>query len=178
MKTPTGQSYGPVSRQELDSWVADGRISEDCQLLAEGSDQWQWARDVFPALAAGGTLMPENPTSGFPVIDPSPAHGTRSDGRSRSSQSRIVIQQQSDPAGVISLIMAILAFLLLILGCLTCVGGFVLFPLSSVVAVVGAVAGCFARGNLQVAGILLNVLLLIPAASMSVFLLIGAAGAG
>lgn len=64
MKTPTGQSYGPVSRQELDSWVAEGRISADCQVLAEGSEQWQWARDVLPALAAGaggGPGVPINP---------------------------------------------------------------------------------------------------------------------
>ena len=61
MKTPTGQSYGPVSRQELDSWVAEGRISADCQVLAEGSEQWQWARDVLPALAAGGGANPNGP---------------------------------------------------------------------------------------------------------------------
>ena len=58
MKTPTGQSYGPVSRQELDGWAAEGRMSADCQVLAEGSDQWQWARDVFPALAAGAGAVP------------------------------------------------------------------------------------------------------------------------
>ena len=193
MKTPTGQSYGPVSRQELDSWVTEGRISEDCQVLAEGSDQWQWARDVFPALAIpSGTGYPgaadasvrENPTSGFPVIDISPARGSQSGGRGPSSQTHIVIQQQSDPAGVISLIMAILAFLLIIVGCLSCgVTGFVVYPLATVMAVIGAIAGFFARGNLQVAGILLNVLLLIPAALMMIMVMMGlfaagAAGAG
>ncbi len=80
MKTPTGETYGPVSRQELDSWVAEGRISADCQVLAEGSDQWQWARDVLPALAGGGAAgagVNVNPYSS-PSFSPSVSMGGRS----------------------------------------------------------------------------------------------------
>ncbi|QDU95043.1 TM2 domain-containing protein [Lignipirellula cremea] len=50
VKTDEGEDFGPISRTELDGWVADGRLNGDCQLLIEGSDQWQWASDVFPQL--------------------------------------------------------------------------------------------------------------------------------
>ncbi len=47
MQTEDGQQYGPVSREELDAWVADGRIDASCQLLCDGWQQWKWAEEVF-----------------------------------------------------------------------------------------------------------------------------------
>lgn len=41
---------GPVPQAKLDAWVAKGCLGEDSQLLREGSDQWQWATDLFPDL--------------------------------------------------------------------------------------------------------------------------------
>ena len=52
MKTPEGQTYGPVAKAELDNWVGQGRIARDCQVRREGDNQWQWASDVYPSLAA------------------------------------------------------------------------------------------------------------------------------
>lgn len=46
-----GEEYGPVTKTELDSWVAEGRLDGNCQLLKEGWDQWKWADDVYPELA-------------------------------------------------------------------------------------------------------------------------------
>lgn len=71
--------YGPVTRDELDRWKAEGRIDASCQLLAEGWEQWQWAASVYPELAAGPVVAP--PASGstdFPraaetQADPAPA---------------------------------------------------------------------------------------------------------
>lgn len=62
LKTEDGQTFGPVPKKELDSWFDEGRITAECQLLKDGSDQWQWATDVYPQLggevgggeAAGG----------------------------------------------------------------------------------------------------------------------------
>lgn len=51
VQTEDGQQYGPVSRQELDQWHADGRITVDTQLLRDGGEQWQWASDLYPDLA-------------------------------------------------------------------------------------------------------------------------------
>jgi predicted Zn finger-like uncharacterized protein len=50
MKDEDGKSYGPITRAELDRWCDDGRVTADCQLLQAGSQQWQWAADVYPEL--------------------------------------------------------------------------------------------------------------------------------
>lgn len=50
VKLDDGSDYGPVPRTELDEWFREGRITEDCQLLKEGSDQWQWAPEIYPSL--------------------------------------------------------------------------------------------------------------------------------
>jgi TM2 domain-containing membrane protein YozV len=50
-KTGDGQTYGPVTRQELDQWANEGRLTSESQVLREGSQQWQWATDLYPHLA-------------------------------------------------------------------------------------------------------------------------------
>jgi hypothetical protein len=40
-----------VDRGELDRWSREGRVTADCQVLPEGSDQWQWATDLYPHLS-------------------------------------------------------------------------------------------------------------------------------
>jgi predicted Zn finger-like uncharacterized protein len=50
LKTEEEETFGPVPRGELDAWYAEGRISAECQLLREGSEQWQWAADLYPEL--------------------------------------------------------------------------------------------------------------------------------
>ena len=52
LKTDDGQTYGPVSRADLDLWQAEGRLNNDSQVLRVGADQWQWATDLYPKLAA------------------------------------------------------------------------------------------------------------------------------
>jgi hypothetical protein len=36
MRTPEGQVYGPVPWHELESWLAEGRISDECELESDG----------------------------------------------------------------------------------------------------------------------------------------------
>ncbi len=43
VKAEDGQHYGPVSKQELDDWVRQGRIMTGAQILRDGADQWEWA---------------------------------------------------------------------------------------------------------------------------------------
>ncbi|HTN74586.1 MAG TPA: NINE protein [Pirellulaceae bacterium] len=52
VQTEEGEQYGPVSRQDLDGWFAEGRVTADTQLLLDGGAQWQWASDIYPELAA------------------------------------------------------------------------------------------------------------------------------
>ncbi len=51
VQLPDGSEFGPVTRAELDEWFREERLTEECQLLKEGSDQWQWATDIYPSLA-------------------------------------------------------------------------------------------------------------------------------
>ncbi len=55
MQTDDGEQYGPVDREELNAWVAEGRIDGTCQLLCDGWDQWKWADELFPELAEEGS---------------------------------------------------------------------------------------------------------------------------
>jgi phage FluMu protein Com len=51
LKTPEGQTYGPVDRAELDRWYAEGRITNDCMLRQEPSTSWVIANAVYPSVA-------------------------------------------------------------------------------------------------------------------------------
>lgn len=64
VKTGTGDSYGPVTKSELDQWVKEGRLDDECQVLKEGAPQWQWASDVYPELAAAS--QPGQPAASDP----------------------------------------------------------------------------------------------------------------
>ncbi len=50
MRTPEGQTYGPVPRDELDRWVGQGRIATDCELGPSAAGPWEPATSMFPAL--------------------------------------------------------------------------------------------------------------------------------
>ncbi|MCE9548717.1 MAG: DUF4339 domain-containing protein [Planctomycetia bacterium] len=69
MQTSEGTRYGPVTRAELDVWLAEDRLDAECQLLKEGWDQWKWAEEVFPQLkSAGAAASSEKDEDPFPVI--------------------------------------------------------------------------------------------------------------
>jgi hypothetical protein len=72
MKSPDGTIYGPVPREDLDRWLAEGRITAQSQLVRDGSDQWQWAADVYPQLR---TAVPKGGLGNSPFA-PSPAGST------------------------------------------------------------------------------------------------------
>jgi hypothetical protein len=71
LQTDDGQQYGPVSREELNAWCAEGRIDASCQLLAEGWQQWRWADEVFPELAEA----PAEAARPAAEVEPSPFAG-------------------------------------------------------------------------------------------------------
>ena len=57
MRGEDGDEYGPVSRSQLDEWVADGRISGKCHLLPSGGNQWRGAAEIYPQLAEPKPLV-------------------------------------------------------------------------------------------------------------------------
>lgn len=77
IQTSDGQQYGPISRAELENWVAEGRVDQECQLLQEGWEQWQWADQIFPELAQGDSEGGDGgDVSPFGIApDPGPAAG-------------------------------------------------------------------------------------------------------
>jgi hypothetical protein len=50
LKTPEGQTYGPVTRTMLDGWVSEGRVGDDCRLMLESEGIWQEASVMYPVL--------------------------------------------------------------------------------------------------------------------------------
>jgi hypothetical protein len=69
-KTPTanwyvqsddGKQYGPISRELLQVWYEEGRITADCQVLQKGFGRWQWATDLFPDLHETAGSKPSGP---------------------------------------------------------------------------------------------------------------------
>jgi phage FluMu protein Com len=54
VRTSDGKQYGPVRRDELDRWAAEGRVDERCQVLNASWPQWQWADAVLRQLRIAG----------------------------------------------------------------------------------------------------------------------------
>ena len=50
MRTPEGQVYGPIARSELDRWLAEGRVTADCELSGGTNQPWQAADQLYPQL--------------------------------------------------------------------------------------------------------------------------------
>lgn len=73
MRTPQGETYGPVSKAELDGWVAQNRVSGQFE-LRQGEGPWQNAALVYPQLA--GPTGPQSPPPGYG----NPGYGGQSGG--------------------------------------------------------------------------------------------------
>ena len=51
LRSPSGEEFGPVSKSELDQWVAEGRVNDQVMLQHSTGDQagtWQNAESVYP----------------------------------------------------------------------------------------------------------------------------------
>lgn len=58
MRTPEGQTYGPVSKSALNAWVAEGRVAADCMLSSDVDPNWVAADAVYPALQEAAKPSP------------------------------------------------------------------------------------------------------------------------
>jgi phage FluMu protein Com len=69
LKLEDGQIYGPVAREEVNRWYAEGRISPHSQLRSNVTNTWQWAGELFPALGvplpSTTTVAPTQPVNLF-----------------------------------------------------------------------------------------------------------------
>jgi hypothetical protein len=64
LKTPEGQEYGPVTRAILETWISEGRVSDDCQLLCEADRVWRNADEVYPVLGPIKVAVAVDPWQG------------------------------------------------------------------------------------------------------------------
>ncbi len=103
VKTVDGQSYGPIGKDELDRWAAEGRVNAQCHLKQSHSETWQSAGAVYPQLAAT-TPPPRDPTSDNPFHE-NPYH---------SPQAKTASYRQPH-RGTLILVFGILGFLVCIL---------------------------------------------------------------
>ena len=69
--TDDNDTYGPVSRAELERWVTEGRLDDTCQVLCEGWEQWQWADEVFPELIRQEAMQVSTASTSTPSQQPS-----------------------------------------------------------------------------------------------------------
>lgn len=83
MKTPEGQVYGPVTKSELDRWLAEGRISAECMLRAGGDADWRPADERYGVL----TRQPHVASPASATVS-SPAHVASAGPISRMEGSR------------------------------------------------------------------------------------------
>jgi hypothetical protein len=83
LKTPEGQTYGPVTRSTLDGWVSEGRVADDCRLMRESEGIWQEATVTYPVLRppqrkiAMAAPVFDNPVAGGPYQSASSAAPSR-----------------------------------------------------------------------------------------------------
>jgi hypothetical protein len=65
MKTPEGQVFGPVNRAELERWLAEGRISAECELRTRENQEWRPADEYFGVLSTAARPRTEqHPAAG------------------------------------------------------------------------------------------------------------------
>lgn len=50
MRTPEGQTYGPVSWSQLQAWASEGRLAADCFVAESAAGPWRGAAELFPKL--------------------------------------------------------------------------------------------------------------------------------
>jgi len=63
VRTSDQATYGPISKLELDSWVAEGRLNADSQIRRDGDSQWQNADVIYPILSGTRPNTSANPFS-------------------------------------------------------------------------------------------------------------------
>lgn len=56
VKMPDGKIYGPIPQSQLTAWVADGRLTANCQIATAESNQWRPASQYFPQLNVAAPL--------------------------------------------------------------------------------------------------------------------------
>jgi hypothetical protein len=103
LRTPEGQTYGPVDRPTLDQWMSEGRISPTCQ-IREGTAAWMPAGQVYANLGSPPLTYGDNPFRADPSENPYASTALAGTARSFREPHR----------GILILVLGILGF---VIGC-------------------------------------------------------------
>lgn len=160
LKTEDGQTYGPIPRADLDVWNSEGRLTANCQVLRQGSDQWQWATDLYPQLdpayAAQAVAAPvavgqpvavaPNPfdfSSPAPQAAPSPENPFDFSTTTKSSSKSYAGSKYKGRRGKGSGVVTAVAIVNYVIGCLQLVAGVlvIVFGGAAAAAITGAASG-------------------------------------
>lgn len=63
LRVPEGKVFGPISAEDLNQWVVEGRIDAACEIRSAESSAWQKATRRYPVLA-----LPEGVGAGSPFL--------------------------------------------------------------------------------------------------------------
>lgn len=144
--TPEGLNYGPVTRDTLERWVREGRVTGDCRVRRVGDETWRSAEIEFPALTPPNSSPAVAPSiSGFGGVVPGTIHSAAapkgSKGLAGGEQTPLPAAAMSPHRGPLILTLAI-------------VGVFVQCPIFSVMAWVMGSSDLeeMARGRMDPAG--------------------------
>jgi hypothetical protein len=106
MKTPEGRIYGPVTRSELDRWVSEGRVADDCELRNEESGPWTAADELYAVLRTDGVVASSR---GNPFA-PSPFYYGGGSSSAGSAVGRATTKYLAPHRGGLILVLGIMAF--------------------------------------------------------------------
>src|SRR5437763_11955717 len=104
-----GKEYGPISAEQMRLWIAEGRVNAQTRVLAEGTTEWRLLGE-FPEFAAS---IPTAPPPGMVSAAPMPSP---------------VAQNMVNGPATGLMIVAILAFILQVVGIIFSLVGTSLFP--------------------------------------------------
>lgn len=63
LRNPTGETYGPAPPEQLDRWLAEGRVAADAWVWSAPWSEWRQAADVFPDRVVRGPAVGQAPAT-------------------------------------------------------------------------------------------------------------------
>jgi DNA-directed RNA polymerase subunit RPC12/RpoP len=91
-----GETSGPLERKTLDAWKQEGRVTADCQVLRHGSDQWQWASDLYADLEDNEEVADEQEAADS-VVPPTNQHAPATNGSAEIDRDDETLSPHSKP---------------------------------------------------------------------------------
>ncbi len=65
VNTAAGERFGPISREELDRWVAEDRLTAGCKLIRQGESRSINAADLYPQLGSANPFAEQGEQPAF-----------------------------------------------------------------------------------------------------------------